>query len=446
MTQAPTDQAMLTRELHNYKAQLKHAKKAKAEIAAQFKTALPASALHASLMLQMQASSSALKEIELKLKNTEKNLALATAPILAPTLATPPLLTINAAAHWAGEVTIAELSGAALHTWYQYINTMANATAYHQPAWRDAIAQTFNNPTRVWVALDAAKNILGGIPLTFFASALFGKFAVSIPYVNYGGVITPYFNIAKILLAYLPNICSAEGLSHIEVRTMQADLGAHSSSKKASMILALPKTHAELDKNVGAKVRAQYKKCEVHQPQIKFGKLELLQDFYKVFAENMRDLGTPVYAQTWFANILQDPRIAATLCVVYLGHKPVATGFLIGHKNMLEIPWASTLKQANKFNINMWMYKQILDFAIAQQFEFFDFGRSTQAAGTYKFKQQWGAEPYVHHWYKILPSASAHAPELNPDNPKFALMIAVWKRMPVWLSKILGPMIIRNIP
>lgn len=440
------DHAQLIRAQENYKTQLKLAKKTKAEIAAQFKHAPNGSELHAHLMLQMQTCSAAIKQLETALKNIEKNIAQLVSAQQTTALKQPPLLSINPDANWQGDVRITELNSAGISAWNRYIETIANATAYHQPAWCEAIAQAFNNPTRIWVAVDTANNILGGIPLIFFDSKLFGKFAVSIPYVNYGGVISEYSNIAKMLLAYLPTLCGTEGLSHIEVRTMQAELGAQSSSKKASMILALPKTQAELEKNIGAKVRAQYKKCDEHQPHIKFGKQELLDDFYNVFAENMRDLGTPVYAKDWFATILQDTRINATLCVTYIAHKPVATGFLIGHNKMLEIPWASTLKKANPLNANMWMYKKILDYAIAQQFEFFDFGRSTQDAGTYKFKKQWGAEPYVHYWYKILPGASTSAPELNPDNPKFALMIALWKRMPVWLSKIIGPLIIRNIP
>lgn len=440
-----TQPARPTQESHDYKAQLKNAKKSKAEIAVQFKNAAPNTESHANLIQQMQAISIEIKRIEALLKSSAENFS---TQEIKPDMGclTPPLLTIDATHNWLGDISIEEIAHDAMDTWYAFISTMPNATAYHQPAWGTVIAQSFKHPTRVWAAFDSARNIIGGIPLTFFSSALFGQFAVSIPYVNYGGVITSYFNVAQQLLRHLPSVCSTEGLSHIEVRTMQAGLAENGSSKKASMILSLPQTVAELDKNLGSKIRAQYKKCEAHNPEVKFGRLELLDDFYAVFAKNMRDLGTPVYAKSWFAKILKEPRINATLTVVYVNKKPVSTGFLVGYQGMLEIPWASTVKEANHLNTNMWMYKQILDFAIQQKFDFFDFGRSTQDAGTYKFKKQWGALPYAHHWYTLLPNVENNVPELNPDNPKFALMIAVWKLMPVWLSKIIGPPIIRNIP
>ena len=159
----------------------------------------------------------------------------------------------------------------------------------------------------------------------------------------------------------------------------------------------------------------------------------------------MRDLGTPVYSKNWFANILAAPAIKSAILVVYMDKKPVSTAFLVGNDKMLEIPWASTIQSANVKNANMWMYRRILSYAISEGYQFFDFGRSTMDAGTYKFKKQWGAQPYQHYWYYVL--ANGHQkPELNPDNPKFKLFIFMWKLMPVWLTKIIGPPIIKQIP
>lgn len=445
MTQ-PQEQSNLQNHLISYKSELKIAKEAKAKVAVQFKNIISGSEEHAALLLSMQSVSLQVKTIEQKIKHTEREIL---ASIEIPTTdcaPSPPLLRISNTEIWNDDFSIREIDRNEFTQWYKFIESIQNATAYHQAAWQEVIEDSFKNPTRIWAAFNKDNKIIGGIPLTFFSSALFGSFAVSIPYVNYGGVVSLYFNVAKKLIAYLPTICEQEKLSHIEVRTMQAELANQPSSKKASMILALPNTSDELDIHLGSKIRAQYKKAEEYQPQIRFGKLELISDFYEVFATNMRDLGTPVYGKNWFINILKNPSIQATLAVVYVQGKPVSTGFLVGHNEMLEIPWASTIKEANVLNTNMWMYRKILDFAISNNFNFFDFGRSTQDAGTYKFKKQWGALPYLHYWYKVLPQNSAQAPELNPDNPKFALMIAIWKKLPIGITKIIGPLIIRNIP
>jgi len=311
--------------------------------------------------------------------------------------------------------------------------------------WPELIERAFGNPTRVWVALSEDGAILGGVPLTFFNSGLFGRFAVATPYFNYGAVLTPYFNIMQALFEQMRLICDVEQLDHIEVRSMQPGWGPESVSKKASMVLPLPKTQAELNKQLGAKVRAQAKKAEAYNPEVQFGGLELLDEFYRVFAINMRDLGTPVYAKRWFEAILSQGAIDASLVVVRVNDRAVSVGFLIGHNGMLEIPWASTIKEANAMDTNMWMYRQILDFAVGKGYRFFDFGRSTKGSGTYRFKKQWGARPYDHYWYYALPKGGS-LPGLNPDNPKFRLLIAVWKKLPVWLTTLIGPPIVKNIP
>lgn len=432
-----------TQQLTELKHRFKILKNQKSEIARQFKNATSDTPEHAALITAMQAVSSEIKKIEADVKTLEKKITTVAQPILITQQ--PPLFSINEQSLLHDEFSVRELTAIELPQWFAFLNAQKNIPAYHSAAWVDAIADSFGNPTRIWVAT-ASGNIVGGLPLTFFSSKLFGTFAVSTPYVNYGGVISPYFNVAKELLAQLPALCAQENLSHIEVRTMQPNLAAQASSKKASMILALPDSTQQLDENLGAKVRAQYNKAEEHSPTIQFGKLELLDDFYRVFAQNMRDLGTPIYSKQWFANILRNPAIDARLTVVYVNKKPVSTGFLVGNNKMLEIPWASTIKAANTLNTNMWMYRQILGYAINNHFKFFDFGRSTQDAGTYKFKKQWGAQPYVHYWYNFLPSGNQTAPELNPDNPKFKLMISLWKLMPVWLTQIIGPSIIKHIP
>jgi len=439
-------QEEIKNQLLDLKAQLKASKKAKAEIAVQFKKATTGTDAYLQLIAQMQKISTQLKTIEKQIKDVEKQTSLNSATQHDPDSATPPLLTIAENSNWNGEIDIREIHLDEWKNWYDYVASINNATAYHQAAWKEVIDLSFSNPTRVWAAFNNQGDIIGGIPLTFFNSSLFGKFAVSIPYLNYGGVISLYFNVAQKILAMLPSVCEANKLAYIEIRTMQSSLGDMVSSKKASMILALPNTSEELDKNLGSKIRAQYKKAEEHHPDIQFGKLELIDDFYNVFAKNMRDLGTPVYSKNWFANILKHPSIDSTLAVVYVNQKPVSAGFLVGHNRMLEIPWASTIKEANALNTNMWMYRKILDFAIQHNFHFFDFGRSTQDAGTYKFKKQWGTTPYLHYWYKVTPGKNTPVSELNPDNPKFALMIALWKKLPIWISKIIGPIIIRNIP
>src|SRR5690606_3251607 len=122
------------------------------------------------------------------------------------------------------------------------------------------------------------------------------------------------------------------------------------------------------------KVRAQIKRARAAQTECLTGGAELLDDFYRVFAINMRDLGTPVYGKDFFANIFRLLPEHARIVVVRLQGRPVAAAFLLGYGDMMEIPWASTVRSVNKLNINMLLYREVLAMCIRDGWAFFDFG------------------------------------------------------------------------
>lgn len=422
---------------------LKQYKNKKGEIARQFKYIEKGSDTHQQLLQQMKDISALIDQTEASIKALEQN-AKEQIGNTQTSIDPVPLAFdyLQPEQEWPGVMRIEELDD--IQLWMSFLQQQPH-TPYHRPSWLSLIEKVFGHKSRLLVARDERGQLIGGMPLTFFSSKLFGQFAVSIPYINYGGPISAYKNVNQALIVESVRYLDAAELSHLEVRSIQPDLSPLCTQTKASMILQLPGSDEQLDKDLGAKLRSQIKKAEEYQPELRIGKEELLNDFYQVFAHNMRDLGTPVYPKDFFAEILRTPDIKSILLVVCLDNKPVSAAFLIGNNNVLEIPWASTIAAANKKNMNMWMYRNILSYAIKEAYQFFDFGRSTIDAGTYKFKKQWGAEPRQHYWYYLLPEGQA-LPEINPNNPKYKLFIAAWKLMPVWLTRAIGPLLIKHIP
>ena len=95
--------------------------------------------------------------------------------------------------------------------------------------------------------------------------------------------------------------------------------------------------------------------------------------------------------------------------------------------------------------MNMLLYWRVLKFAIENKYRYFDFGRSSKDSGTYRFKQQWGAKPkqcYWHYWLKD----NTELPSLNPNNSKYKLIISLWKKTQYYVTKHIGPSIVKNLP
>ncbi|WP_049631527.1 FemAB family XrtA/PEP-CTERM system-associated protein [Cellvibrio sp. pealriver] len=425
--------------------ELKSLKTQKGIISGKFKHLQKNTPEHTQQLALMKEISQKIAQLEADIKKAAEIKNAAPEITLAKPKSTHAFSLIDKEHNWNNEIRITLVEFDLVSDWAEFIRNNKTTLPSHNPAWAQVVKKTFGHQSFILCARSITGDLLGGIPFTVFSSPLFGKFGVSMPYLNYGGVVSEYNDVCMSLMQSLDGVRAQLGLQHIEIRSIHEGLGDNPSTKKASMLLRLPTDDESLDKTLGSKIRAQYKKADEFSPQVKIGKQELLDDFYRVFSENMRDLGTPVYAKTWFANILNHDDLDANIIIVYINKKPVSCGFLVSYGTLMEIPWASTLKSANKYNTNMWMYRKILSFAIQKGCVYFDFGRSTLDAGTYKFKKQWGAEPCQHYWYCVLPPNTPR-PEMNPDNPKLKIFVALWKWLPLWAANLLGPHIIKGIP
>lgn len=348
------------------------------------------------------------------------------------------------------DITIERFEPGIAAAWDAYASAHPHGSIYHLSLWRALIEQQFGHAA---VYLYARRNgaIVGLLPAVRLKSLLFGDYFVSMPYFNYGGAIADDDAIADRLMHEMGREAQQLGSHSVEFRDVVARAAGEGQppwpvkTGKVAMLLELPASIDDIGKAIGSKKRSQVRRPLRENPEVFRGHHELLDDFYDVFAENMRDLGTPVYSKAFFRAILDALGERATLLVIRLQGKPVSAAFLLGFRDTLEIPWASTLREVNPISMNMLLYWEVLSYAIGQKYRYFDFGRSTQDAGTYKFKEQWGAQPRQLYWHYWL-AAGRELPQLNPNNPKYQAVIAAWQKMPVWLTRIIGPLIVKNLP
>ena len=328
-----------------------------------------------------------------------------------------------------------------------------------QPAWAwwDALVSGLGHHPFYLVGIDSERKAFGCLPLMLVKSQVFGRFLVSLPYLNSGGVCVQGAadsnqELARALIDRAVALADELDVKHLELRhevRFEHPAFNHERTDKVHMRLALPSSPDELMASFKSKLRSQVKKSSENQFETHFGGQELLSDFYSVFSHNMRDLGTPVYSKNLFREILSSFASSNTvskaeLCVVRLKHQPISGALLVHHAHRTEVPSASALRQFNPTNVNMWMYWQLLQRAIEMGSTEFDFGRSTLGAGTYKFKEQWGAKPSPAVWQYYVRKGDPAG--MRPDSSKNQRLVGIWKKLPLWLTRLIGPRIVRGIP
>lgn len=330
--------------------------------------------------------------------------------------------------------------------WDSFVRASDGATAYHCFGWKAVITGSFGHPCHYLAAIDDNGEWQGILPLVHMRSRIFGNFLVSLPFVNYGGVLCKNEAVAALLLDEAEKIRRSCGATYVELRHVaRRSESLPTKQHKVTMVLKLAGSADDQWKVFDPKLRNQIRKAQKSGLQFKHGRLDLIDGFYEVFARNMRDLGTPVYAKQFFRHVMETfPDTTAIIAVLHDG-KMIAAGLASWFKGRIEIPWASSIRDYKAFCPNHMLYWEAIRFAIERGFGEFDFGRSTPNEGTYNFKKQWGALPIPLNWQYLM-DEHGHLPELNPSNPKYQLAIRVWQRLPVSLTKVLGPRIVRNIP
>ena len=314
------------------------------------------------------------------------------------------------------------------------------------PTWLAVLAEGLGHTP---YCLEAARGqeLSGLLPLASVRSLLFGHFLVSLPYLNTGGVLAEDPAVAAALIDRAVALADELGVRYLELRheePLEHPALSARRTEKVHMRLPLPGRASQLWDRLNAKVRNQVRKGRKNGLQVTWGGQELLPDFYDVFSRNMCDLGTPVYGRALFDRVLYHFPDRADFCVVRSQGRAAAAALLLHGWGLTEVPSASSLARSNSSCANMLLYWHLLERWIQRGQGVFDFGRSSMGSNTFRFKKQWGAEPHPATWQYYVRQGRIDA--MRPDNPRYQRMIQLWQRLPIGLTRLIGPRIVRGIP
>jgi serine/alanine adding enzyme len=327
-----------------------------------------------------------------------------------------------------------------------YVTRGGHVPLSKHPAWMTVLERGLGH-TPYCLEVVAEGKTQGFLPLAYVRSLLFGRFLVSLPYLNYGGVLANDDVAAGLLLNGAVELADRLKVRYLELRSETAAARpqlVRARADKVHMRLPLPATAGILWDQLDPKVRNQVRKGQKSGLTVAWGTHDLLSEFQDVFSANMRDLGTPSYGKKLFAAILEQFPERAELCVVRAERKPVAAGLLLHGWGVTEVPSASSLRAYNATCANMLLYWNLLQRSVERGQAVFDFGRSSQDCPTFRFKKQWGATPVAAEWQCYARSGSSA--DMRPDNPSYGRLIRIWQRLPLWLTRRIGPAIVRGIP
>lgn len=320
-----------------------------------------------------------------------------------------------------------------------FVTETPGATPFHLPAWSMAVEVGCGQRARYLVAERGNGAIAGVLPLTEMRSPLFGRALVSTGFGVDGGILGE--GVAP-LAAAAWTLAQRIGCPGVELRggalPEEWDVDADSylgfardlAGDDAAELLAIPR-----------KQRAEVRRALGIDLEVVTGDTPaLLREHYRIYAESVRNLGTPVFPARLFREVAG--RLDADVLTVRHEGRPVASVLSLYFGGTVYPYWGGGGAAARALRANDRMYFALMAHARARGAARFDFGRSKTGTGAAAFKKNWGFAPMPRHY---ATRSAGPRREVNPLNPKYAAMVAAWKRLPLPIANRLGPWIARGL-
>lgn len=329
--------------------------------------------------------------------------------------------------------------------WDRFVMQHPDASFTHLFGWRRVIASVYRHKP-VYLAAVERGRIVALIPLFRFSRPFYPPEWISIPFFDHAGVLAKNQKAGQFLLEKAWKRLGCKNKARLSIRqdtNFDASgvilQGRHPQifTEKTGLTIALAPGPRRMMATFPAKLRSQINKGIKNGLTWDIGGPRLLPAFYKVFTRNMRDLGSPVHALSFFKTIFSVFPGQAFICVVYHRGMPAAAGFVFRFKNKLVNPWASSLREFRSLNTNMLLYWEMIRLACCLNLDIFDMGRSSKGAATFRFKQQWGPKQTPLSWYSWAGD--------RYRSPGETLSIGPWQRLPLWCANLAGPLVRKHI-
>jgi len=327
--------------------------------------------------------------------------------------------------------------------WDAFVIGHAEATFFHRAGWSLVLEQAFGH--RAYFLYAERDGVITGVlPLGHVKSLLFGNALISVPFCVYGGVVALDADSKNALLARACALAEELQVDYLELRHRRRQCPDWPS--KSELYVTFRKAISGDDeanlKAIPRKQRAMVRKG------IEAGLQGEMDDgverLFEAYSESVRNLGTPVFPKRYFTVLREVFGKDCDVLSITKDGQLIASVLSFYFRDEVLPYYGGGTAHARDVKGNDFLYWELMHRVAARGYRLFDYGRSKVGTGSYSFKKNWGFEPEPLHYEFHLVRAKS-LPDINPLNPKYRLFIATWKRLPLWASRLLGPLIARSL-
>lgn len=340
-------------------------------------------------------------------------------------------------------LTVKSLNMAVTDRWDAFVAACPQASFFHRAGWKTVLEQAFGHHGHF---LYAERNgaIEGVLPLGHVRSRLFGHYLSSTPFCVYGGVAADNAEAAAALESRAEALARELGVDYLEYRN-RAPQHPDWPRKDGLYVTFRKEIDPDPDKNLVAIPRKQRAMVRKGIAAGLRGEIDAgIERFYDAYSRSVHKLGTPVFAKRYFQILQQVFGEDCEILTITKDKRVVAAVLSFYFRDEVLPYYGGGGDAAREYKGNDFMYWELMRRAAERGIRIFDYGRSKVGTGSYSFKKNWGFEPEpLHYEYRLIRAAAV--PDVNPLNPKYRLFINLWKRLPLGVTRLVGPHLVKNL-
>ncbi|WFL79093.1 FemAB family PEP-CTERM system-associated protein [Altererythrobacter arenosus] len=318
-------------------------------------------------------------------------------------------------------------------------------TLFHRPLWLEAVERGTGQRATGIVA-ERMGAVVGWLPLTEIHSPLFGRALASSGFAVGGGTLADSTAATEGLCRAAEELAVRASCPSVEIRGgaipsdwerwndrhagFEADLA---DDDEAQLLFVPRKQRADIRKSLDSDLTVSVGTNEQQRAA-----------HYAIYAESVRNLGTPVFPRGLFDAMLNAFDDSADILTVLHGDEPVASVLNFYHRGSVMPYWGGGVYAARALKANERMYYELMLHARRKGMSCFDFGRSKTGSGPYRYKKNWGFEPQPM-TYGGWSADPAKARNIDPTDASYSAKIELWKKLPLPLANRIGPLIAKGL-
>ncbi len=340
-------------------------------------------------------------------------------------------------------LVVREFEDADAERWDAFVDGCPEATFFHRAGWRAVLTRAFNHRC-IYLIAERGGEIEGVLPLAQVKSALFGNSLSSLPFCVYGGIAATSDDATLALREVACDHARTLNVDALEMRNLKI---TNSGWPTKDLYFTFRKA-IEPDNDVNLKAIPNKQRAMVRKG-IKSGlvseEVEDSQRLYRVYSESVRNLGTPVFTSRYLQVLQQVFGTDCRILMIKDGDEDVAGVMSFYFRGEVLPYYGGSIARARSIKgCNDFMYWELMRRSAEEGLKSFDFGRSKSGTGPFKFKKNWGftPEPLPYEYYLV---GADDMPNINPTNPKYKFFVDNWKRLPLGVANLLGPMLAKNL-